>query len=79
MQTHPTDGAVELVVSDDGHGMSEEDINRVRQRHQKGDTSEGNGLGLTLMAEECDRLGVSLQIDSEPGRGTRIVIGLPEA
>lgn len=34
------------------------------------------GIGLYLSREICRRLGHTITIDSEPGKGTRVTIGL---
>lgn len=60
------DGAgAELEVEDDGQGF---DLAR-----------PGHGLGLRLMAERMTELGGTVRVDSEPGRGTRIVARVPGA
>ncbi len=54
-----------LVVEDDGRGFDEHTVNR--HRH----------FGLQLMRERVELVGGLLQIDSAPGRGTRVVVRLP--
>ena len=56
--------AVTLEVRDDGRGF---DPARAR----------GRGLGLHSMTERMQALGGSLQVDSAPGQGTRIVAQVP--
>jgi signal transduction histidine kinase len=66
-----TDGALELVVRDDGVGF---DVTKTL------DSAAGQGnLGLLGMKERVQILGGILEIDSEPGHGTRIRISLPLA
>jgi signal transduction histidine kinase len=70
---------VEIIFTDDGCGMSA-DVRRqafdpffTTRRHQ-GCT----GLGLHIVhSVVTDRLGGRLDLDSEPGRGTRIKLRLP--
>jgi two-component system, NarL family, sensor histidine kinase UhpB len=59
------DGVVTAVVSDDGHGFSVE-----------AEMARG-GLGLFGMQERGAYVGGSVQIESEPGAGTRIVVTIP--
>jgi signal transduction histidine kinase len=67
-----TDGALELVVRDDGVGF---DATRTLDRA----ASHGH-LGLLGMKERVQILGGDLEVNSEPGRGTciRILVPLPE-
>ena len=60
---HSHDG-LQLEISDDGRGM---DVARSRREH----------LGLVGMSERAHMLGGSMDIDSAPGRGTRISVRLP--
>ena len=54
-----------VLIEDDGVGMNL-DIN-----------PPDNRFGLTIMRERAVGIGATLQIDSEPGEGTRIVLNLP--
>jgi hypothetical protein len=63
------DGTVELVVRDDGVGFN---VTKTLAR------AAGRGhLGLLGIKERAQILGGSLDVDSEPGRGTRLRISLP--
>jgi PAS domain S-box-containing protein len=66
-----TDERVELVVRDDGVGF---DVARTLEH-----AASGGHLGLLGMKERVELLVGSLEIDSRPGRGTRIRISLPVA
>jgi signal transduction histidine kinase len=57
-----------LSIEDDGKGFSEEDLNRRR--------AEGH-LGTVTIVELAEDAGGTLTIDSEPGRGTLVVLTLP--
>ena len=63
------DGALELVVRDDGVGF---DLLRAKRRAMRGER-----LGLLGMQERVAILDGDLKIDSQPGRGTQIRISLP--
>jgi signal transduction histidine kinase len=63
LRLHPGDGAVCLLVQDDGRGF---DPQRV---------PAGHGLG--NMRARAERIGGSLRIESTPGTGTRLVFTVP--
>jgi signal transduction histidine kinase len=63
-------GVVNLLVADNGRGF---DVARLM-----GGADDGrNGLGLLGMRERFELLGGSLQIESRPGEGTRLVASCP--
>jgi signal transduction histidine kinase len=66
-----SDGTLELTVRDDGVGF---DVQRILD----GAAGRGN-LGLVGMTERVEILGGVLNLESEPGHGTRIRIALPLA
>lgn len=62
------DGSAILAIQDDGKGFSKEDADRRR--------TEGH-LGTAAIVELAEEAGGTLTIDSEPGRGTLVVLTLP--
>jgi signal transduction histidine kinase/ActR/RegA family two-component response regulator len=76
-------GATRLTVSDSGRGMSPEDVRRVFDRFYRGSPDErkspGTGLGLAIVKSLVDMHGGSIDVSSEPGRGTTFVVTLPSA
>jgi two-component system, NarL family, sensor kinase len=65
---HSDNGHLVLVVSDDGRGMSADDL---RARHAAGH------MGLALLADGVAARGGALTIESEPGAGTSVRLRLP--
>jgi PAS domain S-box-containing protein len=63
------DSELQLLIADDGIGF---DVHAARER-----AKHGNSLGLLGMEERVRLLGGSLQIDSEPTRGTRLRVRFP--
>jgi PAS domain S-box-containing protein len=64
-----SESALELVVRDDGVGFDAARILAQAGRH--------GSLGLLGMAERAQLLGGNLDVESEPGRGTRIRLTVP--
>ena len=74
--------AVALSVRDYGHGMSEEDAQRVFDRFWRADPSRkrtigGTGLGLAIALEDAQLHGGSLELWSRVGEGTCFRLTLP--
>nr|WP_312578462.1 HAMP domain-containing sensor histidine kinase [Sedimentibacter sp.] len=64
-------------VSDTGCGMKEETCKHIFDRFYQGDTShssEGNGLGLSLVKRVIDLVGGKVKIESEVGKGTTFTV-----
>lgn len=77
--TEEPDAAV-ITVVDTGIGISEEDLPHVFDRHYVGSRrsvhKEGTGLGLSIVKGLVDRMGGSVEADSNSGRGTTITVRL---
>lgn len=59
-----------IVVEDTGVGIPEERFPSLFDRHAKGDSSEGHGLGLSIVARVSQRLGWEVALSSASGKGT---------
>ena len=69
------DGSGELTVRDNGIGIAREHLPRLTERFYRVDGSRsretgGTGLGLAIVKHVMQRHGGSVQVDSEPGRGS---------
>ncbi len=75
------DRLVEVTVSDDGPGISEETQAHIFEPFftTKGGDGRGLGLGLWLTRMYISRLGGQVKLDSTPGEGTTVSIRLPAA
>lgn len=60
-----------ITVEDDGRGF---DLDELADREYG-----TGGVGLQIMQERAQSLGGTLEIDSDPGKGTRIIVGIPLA
>jgi len=66
-----------LIIEDHGIGMDEAELLKVYERYYQGDSgSEGKGIGLALVKTYCDTEGIMIQITSEKGKGTRVMLDL---
>jgi CheY-like chemotaxis protein/anti-sigma regulatory factor (Ser/Thr protein kinase) len=74
------DGRARLVVRDDGHGMDEETLARcLEPGFTTGDSERSAGLGLATVREIAEAACGSVEVESEPGKGTTVRVDLPLA
>ena len=71
-----TDGKVEISVEDTGCGMDEETRAHVFELFFT-TKATGTGLGMSIVRSVVDRHGGQVEVDSAPGRGTRVSVVLP--
>lgn len=86
LRVTPRGGRVTVEVSpssvsvvDSGPGLDPEDVEHAFDRFHlwrkyRGERAVGSGLGLAVVRELADLLGVDVRIDSERGRGTRFTL-----
>ena len=77
-------GSLRLAVSDNGIGMSAEMLGRIFQPFTQAENATtrrygGTGLGLTICRRLVDLFEGTIQVQSEPGRGSSFVVTLPIA
>ena len=68
-------GAAQIVVQDDGKGIAPEHLPRIFEP-QFSTTTSGSGLGLAISRRLVESWGGVIRVESEAGRGTRVVIEL---
>jgi signal transduction histidine kinase/streptogramin lyase/ActR/RegA family two-component response regulator len=75
-----SDGGVLFVIRDSGPGIAESTRVRLFQRFEQADGAQrhgGSGLGLAICRELVARMGGSIELDSETGRGSTFRVHLP--
>ena len=75
------DGNIYFRVEDAGIGIPKDQISRVFQRFEsrsRGSEHRGAGLGLSIAKSLVELHGGNIEITSEEGRGTRVVVRIPE-
>ncbi|RJK98142.1 ATP-binding protein [Vallicoccus soli] len=78
------DGRVRLEVEDTGIGIPAAEQDRLFTRFFRASNAtaaavQGTGLGLTIVRSIVEQHGGALEVASEQGRGTRVVVDLPGA
>lgn len=74
--------SLQLAVEDHGIGIAAEDIARLTEAFYRPDSARrrdtgGYGLGLYLCRLIVEAHGGLISIESEPGRGTRVIVNIP--
>jgi len=75
---------VELTVADEGDGIDPAALPHIFNRFYRGDPSRarstgGAGLGLAICKAVVERAGGTIELKSEPGKGTTAIVRLPRA
>ena len=72
---------LELIIEDNGCGISEADLPRVFDKGFTGENGrrfkKATGLGLFLCNKLCQQLYLTLRVESKLGEGTRVIVGFP--
>lgn len=70
-----------LLVEDTGIGIRAEDLPRIFERGFTGYNGRldkrSTGIGLYLCRRVYEKLGITVQVESEDGKGTRVTLGIP--
>jgi len=84
LRTEARNGQAALVVEDTGVGIPKEHLDRLGERFFRADASRnratgGTGLGLAIAFRIARAHGGAVQMESDPGKGTRATLRLPSA
>lgn len=74
---NPDAGSIRVLVDDDGCGMSAEFVRERLFRPFESSKLSGMGIGVYEAQQYVHQLGGSIRVESEEGRGTRVIIVLP--
>jgi two-component system NtrC family sensor kinase len=69
--------SIEFLLEDSGRGIAAEDLPRIFEPFFTTKGNHGTGLGLAVSWGIVEAHGGSLEVQSEPGRGTRFTLRLP--
>ena len=75
-----TNATSRIEVADTGIGIAAHDVPRIWERLYRGDQSRaerGLGLGLSLVRAIVNAHGGTVEVSTEPGRGSTFVVSLP--
>ncbi|MBI1245414.1 MAG: hypothetical protein GC202_10450 [Alphaproteobacteria bacterium] len=79
---HPTAGAIEFAIADDGAGIDPENLKKIfqpfwREGGEATRRQEGVGLGLAICHHLIEMHGGTIRAESAPGKGTQMIVTLP--
>jgi two-component system phosphate regulon sensor histidine kinase PhoR len=82
--SYTDNGHVKITVSDTGIGIPSEDLKRVFERFYRVDRARsrsagGTGLGLPIVKEVVERMGGTVTVESQLGKGTKFTLLLQAA
>lgn len=82
LRTTITDNHLQILVADEGIGMSEETLSHLFERFYQADNSatrknEGTGIGLALVKELVELMGGKIEVKSELDKGSTFIVLLP--
>jgi signal transduction histidine kinase len=78
LRTRKSENGLEITVEDSGSGIAPEDLEKVFDPFfTTKEPGKGTGLGLTVCLGLVESLNGSIDIDSSPGKGTRVRVRIP--
>jgi signal transduction histidine kinase len=72
------DQKAEIRISDNGEGIPEESLTKIFDMFYRASTKGvGSGLGLYIVKEAVEKIQGTIQVQSEPGKGTEFILTIP--
>ena len=71
---------VRIIIEDTGTGIRREEQSKIFDAYYRGSNSDdysGEGIGLYVVKQNIAKIGGNIEVESEPGKGSRFVIWLP--
>lgn len=65
-----------LIIEDEGEGIGSEELVRIFDRYYRASDKPGHGIGLAIVKQFCDENGIEIHIESQKGKGTKVVLDL---
>ena len=78
LRAYPEEGANVFVLEDTGEGMGPEILAYVFEPFYSSSKAGGTGLGMLIVKNVVEAHGGSVEVESEPGRGTRVRLSIPK-
>jgi signal transduction histidine kinase len=78
IETFEKDDSLCISISDNGCGISGEVIERIFEPFYSHGKKKGTGLGLTISKKIMEEHGGSIDVESEPGKGTKFTLSIPK-
>ncbi len=66
----------ELIIEDEGEGIDSSELVRIFDRYYRASDKPGHGIGLAIVKQVCDENGIDIRIESQKGRGTKVILDL---
>lgn len=71
-------GGIKVTVEDNGCGIKKIDLPKIKTKFYKANhTKKGSGIGLAVADEIVSMHGGTLNVESDEGKGTRVIITIP--
>lgn len=72
-----TETAIEILFEDNGIGIDPTSVDKIFDMYYRGSNkSKGTGLGLYLVKNGINKLGGTIKVESELGKGTKFIVSL---
>lgn len=72
-----SDGLIDIIISDNGPGISKDDLEKIFEPFFTTKKKHGTGLGLSITYGIVQRLGGQIDVKSELGKGSKFIVTLP--